>query len=72
MTEKVFADSKPEEVTQAVKDAIDAGYRHLDCIYIYGNEVEVEEAIRFKIEEGVVRREDIFVTSKVLSVEAWG
>jgi diketogulonate reductase-like aldo/keto reductase len=52
-------------VQRAVQDAIDAGYRHLDCAYVYGNESEVGHGIKHKIDEGVVQREDLFVTSKV-------
>jgi diketogulonate reductase-like aldo/keto reductase len=59
--------SKPGEVLRAVQDAIDAGYRHLDCAYVYGNESEVGQGIKYKIDEGVVQREDLFVTSKVSS-----
>ncbi|KAM9673938.1 aldo-keto reductase family 1 member C3-like isoform 1-T1 [Trichechus inunguis] len=53
---------KPEEAT---KLAIDAGFRHIDSAYVYENEEEVGRAIRSKIADGIVKREDIFYTSKL-------
>ncbi|PEN08708.1 aldehyde oxidoreductase [Longimonas halophila] len=57
--------SAPGEVYDAVKVALQAGYRHIDCALIYGNEAEVGRALTESFEHGVVDRDDVWVTSKL-------
>ncbi|KAM4676573.1 prostaglandin-E(2) 9-reductase-like [Discoglossus pictus] len=57
-----FPKSLAEEAT---KVAIEVGYRHIDCAFYYGNEPEVGRAIKAKIEDGTVNREDLFYTGKL-------
>ncbi|XP_069315031.1 aldo-keto reductase family 1 member C3 isoform X2 [Eulemur rufifrons] len=56
--------SRAVEVT---KYAIEVGFRHIDSAHLYGNEEQVGLAIRSKIADGSVKREDIFYTSKLWS-----
>ena len=53
-----------EQVAEAVKGAIAAGYRHIDCAAVYGNEELVGNSLREAMEDGI-RREELFITSKV-------
>lgn len=57
--------AKPEEVKNAVIEAVKAGYRMIDCAAIYGNEHEVGEALQQLFAEGIVKRNDLFITSKL-------
>ena len=52
---------KPEDTADAVKTALDIGYRHIDTAEMYGNEKEVGEGIR----ASGIPRDEIFVTSKL-------
>jgi diketogulonate reductase-like aldo/keto reductase len=50
---------------QATKAALEVGFRHLDCAERYRNEEPVGDAIREMFDAGTVRREDLFVTTKL-------
>jgi len=56
----------PREITaDAIVSAIKVGWRHFDCACDYGNEAEVGEGFKIAFEEGLVTREEIWVTSKL-------
>jgi len=57
--------SAPGEVYDAVNVALEAGYRHIDCAPIYGNESEVGRSLTESFEAGVTSREDVWITSKL-------
>ena len=57
--------SAPGEVAAAVEHALKSGYRHIDAAFIYQNENEVGEGLRKAFASGEIKREDVFVTSKL-------
>ncbi|MDO8581802.1 MAG: aldo/keto reductase [bacterium] len=62
--------SEPKKVGQAVEYALlEAGYRHIDCAAIYLNEKEIGAAFKKVFASGKMKREDVFVTSKLWNTE---
>lgn len=54
-----------DSVAAAVKESILNGYRHIDCASVYGNEKEIGKVLAELFRDGVVKREDLWITSKV-------
>ncbi len=58
-----------ETAVKAVSHAIKCGYRHVDAAAVYGNEQSVGEGISKGLLEAGLKREELFVTSKVWNTE---
>jgi diketogulonate reductase-like aldo/keto reductase len=56
-----------DECRNAVRTALENGVRLIDTASAYGNEEEIGQAIRKAIEDGIIKREDIFVITKIYS-----
>ncbi|DBA75126.1 TPA: hypothetical protein ACH3X1_010448 [Trebouxia sp. C0004] len=54
-----------DECIKATKAAIEAGFRHIDTAEMYKNEQEIGKALQELFKSGTVKREDLFVTSKL-------
>ena len=55
----------PVATTEATKTALEVGFRHLDCAERYCNEEAVGDGMQAAFRAGAIRREDVFVTTKL-------
>ncbi|KAL1368430.1 hypothetical protein AAHE18_02G120500 [Arachis hypogaea] len=53
------------DVAHTLATAIKVGYRHIDCAHIYGNEKEIGDALKELFANGVVKRDEMWITSKL-------
>ena len=54
-----------EQVPDALSCALEVGYRHIDAAYLYQNEDSVGAVLRQWIASGRIKREDLFISTKV-------
>ncbi|KAL2320060.1 hypothetical protein Fmac_029029 [Flemingia macrophylla] len=57
--------AEPAVVAKAVATAIQVGYRHIDCAQEYNNQAEIGSALKKAFDDGEVKREDLWITSKL-------
>jgi len=57
--------AKPGEVGNAVKTALNSGYRHIDCAEAYENQKEIGKALSEVFAEGKISRKEVWITSKL-------
>jgi diketogulonate reductase-like aldo/keto reductase len=55
----------PVATKQATRTALEVGFRHFDCAEVYRNEEAVGDAMQWAFRAGTIRREDVFVTTKL-------
>src|SRR3954469_14488571 len=55
----------PAETKSATTNALKVGFRHFDCAERYRNEREVGESLQAEIAAGAIRREELFITTKL-------
>jgi diketogulonate reductase-like aldo/keto reductase len=57
--------ASPEQVGDAVREALSLGYRHLDCARVYRNEHAIGRVLADVLDSGALRRENLWLTSKL-------
>ncbi|GLJ06321.1 hypothetical protein SUGI_0036330 [Cryptomeria japonica] len=65
----VSADQNEEDITAAVITALQVGYRHFDTASMYKSERPLGKALNTAFQNGLVKREDVFVTTKLWNTE---
>lgn len=55
-----------DEAEEAVYVAIKAGYRLIDTAEYYGDELGVGNGVKKAINEGIIKRDDVFITTKIM------
>ena len=56
---------KERDISNLKQAILEEGYRHIDTATLYGNEETIGEAVAEILKEGTIKREDLFITTKV-------
>lgn len=62
---KLCYQATDEELERAIDNALEAGYRHIDCAPVYENEHVIGRILKKWIDSGKVSRDELFIVSKV-------
>ena len=54
-----------EKIREVLPQVLDAGYRHIDTAYSYGNEAAIGDVLNDYFAQGKLKRDDVFVATKV-------
>ena len=54
-----------DKLEKTIELSLDVGYRLIDTAFMYRNEKQIGTALNNKLKEGKIKREDIFIVSKV-------
>nr|CAD7438983.1 unnamed protein product [Timema bartmani] len=54
-----------ESMDASIDAALEAGYRHIDTAYLYGNEAAIGRALKRWFDSGRLKREDLFIVTKL-------
>ena len=65
LTDILLLQSAHDAVVASVTQALELGYRHFDTAAIYDTEGPLGHAIHEAIRKGVIKRQDVFITTKV-------
>ncbi len=61
-----FQATNADEVENAVRTALDTGYKLIDTAELYENEENIGKVLKEYIDAGKVKRDELFITTKVL------
>lgn len=61
----IFQSTNESELENALDAALQTGYRHIDTAYVYENEVVIGRVLNKWISSGKLKREDLFITTKL-------